>query len=117
MNRDVEFRFLEYAKQPQYLAKPLDFQLSEKAEETKPYRYVRTFSAEQKARTVSEMDKDQLQGYINQILGAKGLDSAIREGAPNQTKSGPTDGDQKASDLANNGRMALSPARLRKLHV
>ena len=78
---------MEYAKQLQYQPEPPLAQLSEKAEETKPYRYVRTFSAEQKARTVSEMDKDQLQEYVNQILGAKGLDTAIKEGA--QTRQAP----------------------------
>ena len=108
---------MEYAKQLQYQAEPPFAQLSEKAEETKPYRYVRTFSAEQKARTVSEMDKDQLQEYINQILGAKGLDTAIKEGAPIQAGSAPKVGDQRSRIIANNGRLGLSPAGLRKLRV
>jgi len=82
-NRDAESRFLEYAKQLQYLADPPDSQLSEKEEEAKPFRYVRTFSAEQKARTASEMDKEELQAYINNLLGAKGSDGAIKNGAPN----------------------------------
>jgi len=72
---------LDYAKQLQYEVEPPNRQLSEKEEESKTYRYVRTFSAEQETRTVTEMDKEELQGYINRLLGAKGLDRTISEGA------------------------------------
>jgi hypothetical protein len=70
---------LDYAKELQYPTVPLDPRLSEKEEESKPYRYVRKFSEEQ-IQTISEMDKEELQTYINRLLGAKGLDGPINEG-------------------------------------
>jgi len=57
--------------------------LSEKEEEDKPYRYVRTFSAETTERPISEMDKEELQTFINRLLGAKGLDGLVRENTAN----------------------------------
>jgi len=70
---------LDYAKYPQYVQESFEFQFSDKKEELKPYRYVRTFSKEEKTQKVSEMDKEELQSYINRLIGAKSLDGAIKE--------------------------------------
>ena len=79
-NRDAESRFLDFAKDLQYPTVPLDPRLSEKEEESKPYRYVRKFSEEHKTQTISEMGKEEIQTYVNRLLGAKGLDGPINEG-------------------------------------
>jgi len=58
---------------------PLSECLSEREEEIKPYRYVRTFNDLTRQKTVSEMDKGELQSFISQILGSKGLETVIAE--------------------------------------
>ena len=78
-NQDVESVFLDYAKYPQYSAGRFVSWLSEKQEESQPYRYVRTFAVEPKSRPVAEMDKDEIQEFINQLLGAKGTATKTRE--------------------------------------
>jgi hypothetical protein len=45
--------------------------LAEIEEETKPFRYARTFESVANERPVTEMDKEALQSYINKILGTK----------------------------------------------
>jgi hypothetical protein len=45
--------------------------LSEIEEESKPFRYTRTFESVTTERPVAEMDKEALQVYINKMLGAK----------------------------------------------
>ena len=57
--------------------------MPEEEEESKTYRYVRTFSVETRERAVTNMDKEELQEYINQLLGAKGLDNKTKENASN----------------------------------
>jgi len=51
--------------------------LSETEAEDTPYRYVRTFKEVERPKLVTEMDKDELQAFINELLGAKGLDTTI----------------------------------------
>ena len=74
---------MEYAKYLQYAEAQFVSRLSEKEEEDRPYRYVRTFSAESAERPISEMDKEELQTFINRLLGAKGLDGLVRESTAN----------------------------------
>jgi hypothetical protein len=57
--------------------------LPETDDESKPYRYVRTFTETVTPRLVSEMEKDELQAFINELLGAKGLDNTITESKTN----------------------------------
>ena len=52
--------------------------MSDKKEDDRPYIYVRTFSEEPKTQMAPEMDKEEMQTYVNRLLGAKGLDTAIR---------------------------------------
>jgi hypothetical protein len=49
--------------------------MSEMEDESSPYSYVRTFKEVTRPKMVSEMDKEELQVYINKILGSKGIDS------------------------------------------
>ena len=76
-NRDAESGFLVYAKYAQYPEKTHMKHLSEREDEIRPYRYVRTFKEVAKPLLVSEMGKDQLQEYINGILGTKGKNPAL----------------------------------------
>ena len=55
-------------------------------DESKPYRYVGTFKEVAESRLSAEMEKDELQTYINQLLGAKGLDNAITESKPKKPR-------------------------------
>ena len=70
---------MEYAKDAQYSGKNAVKGLSERQEDYKPYRYVRTFRQATRQKLVSEMDEEELQSYVNQILGSQGLDTAIRD--------------------------------------
>ena len=58
--------------------------LPETKDEGRPYRYVRTFKEVEMPRPVAEMDRDEVQGFINQLLGAKGVDNAITKTKPSQ---------------------------------
>ena len=49
--------------------------MSEIEEESKPYKYARSFAATTTSRPVAEMDKEALQVYIGQILGTRGSKS------------------------------------------
>ena len=49
--------------------------LAESNPDSKPYRYVRTFSTVEREKTVAEMDKDSLKDYIKKVLGAGEPDS------------------------------------------
>ena len=51
--------------------------LSETEDESRPHRYVRTFGEVERPKAVSEIDEDELQNFINLILGARGPDTAI----------------------------------------
>jgi len=59
---------LEYAKYAKYSRATRVKGLSETEDEIKPYHYVRTFKEVAKPKVVSEMDKEELQAYINQLL-------------------------------------------------
>jgi len=76
-NRDAESRFLEYAKYAEYSVDRRRVGLPETEDESTPYRYVRTFKEVERSKLVTEMDKDELQAFINELLGAKGLDTTI----------------------------------------
>jgi len=44
--------------------------LAENIKDSKPYKYVRTFSTVEREKSVAEMDKDSLKDYIGKVLGA-----------------------------------------------
>jgi len=53
--------------------------LPETQDEDRPYRYVRSFKEVASHPSVSEMDREELQAYVNQLLGAKGLENVVTE--------------------------------------
>ena len=55
--------------------------LAESKSDSKPYRYVRTFSTVEREKTVAEMDKDSLKDYIRKVLGAGEPESIDLEAA------------------------------------
>ena len=73
---------MDYGKHSQYSDMPSAKRLSEKEDSVIPYRYVRTFKQTSGTQLV-EMDKANLQAYVNRLLGTKGLTSSINEGKSN----------------------------------
>jgi len=55
------------------------WRLPETQDESRPYRHVRNFKEVASHPPVSKMERDELQAFINQVLGAKGLDNAVTE--------------------------------------
>ena len=45
--------------------------MSETSEDVKPFKYTRTFQSTTNERSISNMDKEALETYINGILGVK----------------------------------------------
>ena len=55
------------------------WRLPETQDEGRPYRYVRNFKEAESHPSVSEMEGDELQAFINKVLGARGVDNAVTE--------------------------------------
>ncbi len=55
------------------------FTLPEPEDDTKPYRYNRSFKGVTVTLPAAEMDKDALQAYIKSLLGMKGSEDKSTE--------------------------------------